>query len=143
MTKYEDLMSRADLLEETAKRAGACKQTWLNKAAEMRREAQELTVRDSITQYFNTPMTNFSEDVIKQNPDLPELVKSGEFAIITGEAWRVVVKHGGDTTTEMFTSKIDARQFLENDIQDDIDSSDIQPCGFFVKAVRQVKGELF
>jgi hypothetical protein len=37
-------MNRADLLEETAKRAGTFKQTWLNKAAEMRRIAGDMPV---------------------------------------------------------------------------------------------------
>ena len=47
MTAYEDLMNRADLLEETAKRSGTCKQTWLNKAAEMRRIAGEMSAEEA------------------------------------------------------------------------------------------------
>lgn len=47
MTTYQELMARADLLENTAKRAGACGQVWSNKAAELRRIAGEMDAEDA------------------------------------------------------------------------------------------------
>lgn len=47
MTTYQELMARADLLDNTAKRAGACGQVRSNKAAELRRQALAMSVEDA------------------------------------------------------------------------------------------------
>lgn len=47
MTTYQELMARADLLDSTAKRAGACGQVWSNKVAELRRQALAMSVEDA------------------------------------------------------------------------------------------------
>lgn len=68
MTNYQELMARADLLDNTAKLAGACGQVWSNKAAELRRVAGAMSVEEAGRPFDQDTMASLA--ILRQRPEV-------------------------------------------------------------------------